>query len=110
MQFYSHSVKVSFKKYIFLGRQSCCNLNIVSQISPHVVTTAAGTWEAVPAQALVNTMATVAMTTAVSAKSNKSTVLTTSAVLSCFEQSVCQFQCNAVPRMKHTFVPFFVFV
>lgn len=37
-------------------------------ISPHVVTTAAGTWEAVPAQALVNTMATVAMTTAITAQ------------------------------------------
>ncbi|KAF3841963.1 hypothetical protein F7725_023914 [Dissostichus mawsoni] len=37
-----------------------------TQLGPHVVTTAAGTWEAVPAQALVNTMATVAMTTTLS--------------------------------------------
>lgn len=33
------------------------------QLSPHVATTAAGTWEAAPAQALVNGMATVVMTT-----------------------------------------------
>ncbi|KAI3363315.1 hypothetical protein L3Q82_011939, partial [Scortum barcoo] len=50
--------------------------NVVSQLSRHVVTTAAATWEAAPAPALVNTMATVAMTTTVSAKSNKSTALT----------------------------------
>ncbi|XP_074502258.1 CUB and zona pellucida-like domain-containing protein 1 isoform X3 [Sebastes fasciatus] len=37
-------------------------------ISPHVVTTAAGTWETVPAQALVNTMATAAMTTTITAQ------------------------------------------
>ena len=46
----------------------------VSQINPHVVTTVAVTWEAAPVQAPVNTMATVAMTTTVSAMSNKSTV------------------------------------
>lgn len=67
-------------------QQSLCAVmsasTCVSQLGPRVITTVAGTWEAALAGALVNPMATVAMTTTVSAKSNKSIALTGSASLS----------------------------
>ena len=41
-------------------------MSLIPQVNAHVDTTAATTWEAAPAQALVDTMATAAMTTPVS--------------------------------------------
>lgn len=46
-------------------------VNVVFQICTHVFTTVAHTWEAVPVLALVNTTATVVMTTTVSILSFK---------------------------------------
>ena len=78
----------------------------VSQLVPPAITTAAGTWEAAPAQALVNTMATVAMTTTVSAKSNKSIAFTGPASLSLLEESVSEIpQClyrHGLQLQQHT--------
>ena len=52
----------------------CFILSCVSQNSPHVATIAAGTWEAAPAQAPVNTMETVVLITTVGIMSLKTMV------------------------------------
>lgn len=59
------------------------------------------TWEAVHAEALVNTMVTVAMTTMVSGESYRSTLLTVSAAISCRTKQYVRFQCNGFLKMTH---------
>ena len=54
----------------------CFMLSCVSQLSPHVVTTVAGTWEAAPAQAPVDTTETVVLITTVGIMSLKTMVTT----------------------------------
>lgn len=61
----------------------------------------ARTWEAVHAEALVNTMVTVAMTTMVSGESYRSTLLTVSAAISCRTKQYVRFQCNGFLKMTH---------
>lgn len=58
-------VKQTNKKKPTMNSQTF-EISCVSQLNHHVDTTAVMTWEAAPAEALVNTMATVVMTTPVS--------------------------------------------
>lgn len=91
----SKSHLIDFFKILYLS---------VFKISHHVVTTVACTWEAVHAEALVNTMVTVAMTTMVSGKSYRSTLLTVSAAISCRSKQSVRFQCNGFLKMTHDIV------